>query len=149
MLLTMDLRLTIFQLQTTISMALPQLKLLINLARIDGAVAERERKYVANIGAANGIPIEDITPLFDQSHELIVPSDLSKDERFSYIFSLIQLMKIDERLYQEEIRYCSKVASKLGYDEAVMFELMLHVREVMEANELDALKKLTEKYLSK
>jgi uncharacterized tellurite resistance protein B-like protein len=130
-------------------MALPQLKLLINLARIDGAVAEKERKYVANIGLANGIPIEDITPLFDQNHELIVPSDLSKDERFNYIFSLIQLMKIDERLYKEEIRYCSRVASKLGYDEAVMFELMLHVREVMEANELNALKKLTEKYLSK
>lgn len=130
-------------------MALPQLKLLINLARIDGAVAERERKYVANIGLANGIPIQDITPLFDQNHELIVPSGLSKDERFNYIFSLIQLMKIDERLYQDEIRYCSKVASKLGYDEAVMFELMLHVREVMEANELNALKKLTEKYLSK
>jgi hypothetical protein len=30
-----------------------------------------------------------------------------------------------------------------------MFELMLHVRSVMEANELNALKKLTEKYLSK
>ena len=85
-------------------MALPQLKLLINLARIDGDVAERERKYVSNIGLANGIPMEDITPLFDQSHELIVPSDLSKDERFNYIFSLIQLMKSDERLYKEEIR---------------------------------------------
>lgn len=130
-------------------MALPQLKLLINLARIDGAVAEKERKYIANIGLANGIPIHDTTPLFDQNHELIIPADLDQDERFEYIFSLIQLMKIDERLYQEEIRYCSKVAAKLGYDEAVMFELMLHVREVMEANELDALKKLTEKYLSK
>ncbi len=130
-------------------MALPQLKLLINLAQIDGEVAEKERKYIANIGSANGIPIEDITPLFSQSHELIVPAGLNQDERFEYIFSLIQLMKIDERLYKEEIRYCSKVASKLGYEEAVMFDLMLHVREVMEANELNALKKLTEKYLSK
>lgn len=130
-------------------MALAQLKLLINLARIDGAVAEKEKKYISNIGLANGIPMQDIIPLFDQDHELIIPSDLNQDQRFEYIFSLIQLMKIDERLYQEEIRYCSKVAAKLGYDEAVMFELMLHVREVMEANELDALKKLTEKYLSK
>jgi hypothetical protein len=30
-----------------------------------------------------------------------------------------------------------------------MFDLMLHVRAVMEVNELDALKKLTEKYLSR
>lgn len=130
-------------------MALAQLKLLINLARIDGAVAERERKYIANIGLANRIQIDDITPLFDKNHDLIIPENLSQDQRFEYIFSLIQLMKIDERLYQEEIRYCSKVASKLGYDETVMFELMLHVREAMEANEMQALKKLTEKYLSK
>ena len=130
-------------------MALAQLKLLINLARIDGAVAEKERKYIANIGLANGIPIDDITPLFEYTHALIVPSGLNQNEKFDYIFSLIQLMKIDERLYQEEIRYCSKVAAKLGYDESVMFELMLHVREVMEANELNALRALTEKYLLK
>jgi hypothetical protein len=128
-------------------MALAQLKLLINLARIDGAVAEKERKYISNIGLANGIPMDDIAPLFEYTHALLVPSGLSQNEKFDYIFSLIQLMKIDERLYQEEIRYCSKVAAKLGYDESVMFELMLHVREVMEANELNALRSLTEKYL--
>jgi uncharacterized tellurite resistance protein B-like protein len=130
-------------------MALAQLKLLINLARIDGAVAERERKYISNIGLANSVGMEDISPLFDQDHEVIVPANLSKDERFDYIFSLVQLMKIDERLYKDEIRYCSKVASKLGYSEEVMFELMLHVREVMATNELHSLKELTEKYLSK
>lgn len=129
-------------------MALPQLKLLINLARIDGEVADREQKYISNIGLANGIPIGDITPLFNTDHEVIVPSGLSADQRFEYIFSLVQLMKIDERLYQDEIRFCSKVASKLGYDQSVMFELMLHVRSVMEANELESLKQLTAKYLN-
>ena len=130
-------------------MAVAQLKLLINLARIDGEVAERERKYISNIGLANGVAMDDITPLFEQNHKIIVPNNLTKDERFDYIFSLVQLMKIDERLYKAEIRYCSKVASKLGYAEDAMFELMLHVREVMEANELNSLKELTEKYLSK
>jgi hypothetical protein len=128
-------------------MALAQLKLLINLARIDGTVAEKERKFIANIGLANGILMDDISPLFEYTHALLVPTGLTQNEKFDYIFSLIQLMKIDERLYQEEIRYCSKVAAKLGYDESVMFELMLHVREVMEANELNALRSLTEKYL--
>jgi hypothetical protein len=130
-------------------MALPQLKLLINLAQIDGEVAEREQKYISTIGLANGIPQGDVTPLFAEKHELIVPEDLSDDQKFDYIFSLVQLMKIDERLYQEEIRYCSKVAAKLGYDETVMFDLMLHVRSVMEANEMQSLKELTQKYLSK
>jgi hypothetical protein len=128
-------------------MAIHQLKLLINLARIDGEVAEKEKKYITNIGLANGVLAADINPLFDQDHDLILPDNLTAHQRFDYIFSLVQLMKIDERLYQDEIRFCSKVASRLGYDQAVMFDLMLHVRAVMESNELDALKKLTAKYL--
>lgn len=128
---------------------LAQLKLLINLAQIDGEVGEKERNYIFNIGRANGLAEIVVEPLFESSHALIVPDNLNNAQKFDYIFSLVQLMKIDERLYQEEIRYCSKVAAKLGYEEAVMFDLMLHVRAVMEVNELDALKKLTEKYLSK
>lgn len=130
-------------------MALEQLKLLVNLARIDGDVAEKERKYIATIGLANNVSAEDISTLFDKNHELVVPANLSAEQRFSYIFSLVQLMKIDERLYKDEIQYCSKVASKLGYDETVMFELMLHVRSAMAAGEMQILRKLTEKYLSK
>ena len=128
-------------------MALHQLKLLINLAQIDGGVAEREEKFIYNIGVANGLPAESIKPLFNSSHEEFVPNDLTNDQKFEYIFSLVQLMKIDERLYKDEIRYCSKVAAKLGYNEAVMFDLMLHVRSVMQQNELEELKKLTAKYL--
>lgn len=130
-------------------MALEQLKLLVNLARIDGDVAERERKYISNIGLANNVATDDILRLFEKNHELVVPANLSAEQRFSYIFSLVQLMKIDERLYKDEIQYCSKVASRLGYDENVMFELMLHVRSAMESGEMHILKKLTEKYLSK
>jgi hypothetical protein len=128
-------------------MALLQLKLLINLARVDGTVGEKEEKYIYNIGAANGLPAETIRPLFSESHEVIVPTNLTNDKKFDYIFSLVQLMKIDERLYKEEIRYCSRVASKLGYNEAVMFDLMLHVHSVMQENELEELRKLTTKYL--
>lgn len=130
-------------------MALEQLKLLVNLARIDGDVAEKERKYISNIGLANKVASEDIQPLFEKNHELVVPANLSDEQKFNYIFSLVQLMKIDERLYKDEIQYCSKVAAKLGYDENVMFELMLHVRSAMEAGETQIIRKLTEKYLNK
>jgi hypothetical protein len=127
---------------------LEQMKLLINLALIDGQVAERERNYIVNIGRANGIYPDEITPLFDQQHEVIIPDSLTKDEKFNYIFSLVQLMKIDERMYKEEIIYCSKVAAHLGYDQEVMFDLMLHVKATdMGRDEIAALKKLTQKFL--
>lgn len=131
------------------AMALEQLKLLINLARIDGDVAEREKKYISNIGLANHVPTQEVLPLFEKNHEIVVPANLTREERFDYIFSLVQLMKIDERLYQDEIKYCSKIAAKLGYEEDVMFDLMLHVRSVMETGEMQNLRKLTEKYLNK
>jgi hypothetical protein len=129
-------------------MSLAQMKLLITLAQIDGSVAERERNYIVNIGRANGIYPDEITPLFDQKHENIVPDDLSRDAKFVYIVSLVQLMKIDERMYKEEILFCSSIAKKLGYNREVMFELLLHVKSTaMSGDELRNLQALTEKYL--
>ncbi len=129
---------------------LEQMKLLINLARIDGEVAEREKVYIANIGKANGFATDEIEPLFERRHDLIIPKDLTDDQKFEYIFSLVQLMKIDERLYKEEIMFCSKIAANLGYDQGVMFEMMLHVKAAaMESDEMLSLKELTRKYLNR
>lgn len=130
--------------------ALTQLKLLISLAQIDGKVAERERNYITNIGRANDLSENDIEQLLDQRHQLIIPKELSDDEKFDYIFSLVQLMKIDERMYKEEMLFCSKIADNLGYDNQVMFELLLHVKpDVMEKDEIINLKEITQKYLKK
>lgn len=130
--------------------ALQQLQLLVNLAQIDGRVAEREKTYIRNIGYANGFADADIEEMIEQRHPLIIPNDLDDDEKFSYIFSLVQLMKIDERMYKEEILFCAQVASRLGYDPHVMFDLMLHVKAAsMAENAIKALRNLTMLYLKK
>jgi hypothetical protein len=128
--------------------ALAQMKLLISLAQIDGVVADWERNYIINIGRANNVYPDEVKPLFDKRHDLIVPEDLSDDRKFDYLFSLVQLMKIDERMYKEEIMFCSKIASNLGYDQQVMFELLLHVKAAaMGPDEMSGLKSLVQKYL--
>ncbi len=133
--------------------AFAQMQLLISLARIDGKVADREKNYIINIGRANGIYPDEILPLFDQQDQANahgIPADLTNQQKFNYIVSLVQLMKIDERMYKEEIQYCSHIAKTLGYDQQVMFELMLHVKSVpMSDEELTSLFQLTEKYLQK
>jgi len=130
--------------------ALNQMKLLISLAQIDGTVAPRERNFIINIGRANNFYPDQVVPLFDQRHNLIIPEDLSDDQKFDYLFSLVQLMKIDERMYREEIMFCSKIAATLGYDQQVMFELLLHVKAVaMTEDEVAELKKLVQKYLKR
>ena len=129
---------------------LAQMKLLVNLAYVDGEVTDHERNYIVNIGRANGIYPDQITPLLAQPHPSIVPNNLTPDEKFKYIFSLVQLMKIDERMYKEEILFCSQIATKLGYGQQAILDLMVNVKSSeMPSKELEALKTLTNKHLRK
>ncbi len=128
---------------------LEQLKLLVNLARIDGTMGGNERSYIINIGKAHGFPESSVETLFYASHETIIAKELTADQKFSYLFNLVQLMKLDERLYQEEIKFCANTAAKLGYKPEVMFELMLKVKSTqMSGDEKKALQELTNKYLN-
>lgn len=130
--------------------ALSRMKLLISLAKIDGQVADKEKNHLISIGRANGIYPDEIYPLFTQTHEVVIPENLSDDQKFDLIFSLIQLMKLDERMYREEIKFCGQVAAKLGYNKQVMFELLSHVKSgAMQNNEMESLKKLTQTFLNR
>jgi hypothetical protein len=130
--------------------ALSQMKLLVSLARIDGKVAIRERNYIVNIGRAHGLYPDEIEPLFDQKHEPVIPDGLTEDQKFEYIYTLVQLMKIDERMYKEEMMFCSNIATTLGYRKEVLIELMLEVKGTeMEQYEINTLKRLINKYLIK
>lgn len=128
---------------------LEQLKLLVNLSRIDGDMSGQERSYIINIGKAHGFPESSVETLFYSSHDTIIPKDLSADQRFNYIFNLVQLMKIDERLYENEIKFCAGITARLGYKPEVMVELMLKIKSgEMDQKEKEALKELTNRYLT-
>jgi uncharacterized tellurite resistance protein B-like protein len=130
------------------ALALRKLKLLISLAQIDGTVAAQETQFIMNIGKANGLDVREIEPLFERVHALIVPADLSADERFIYLLTMVQLMKADEKMFREELLFCKKMAEHLGYDAQVLFEMLLQVKstEMSEADK-DALKQSVNKYL--
>lgn len=129
---------------------LSRMKLLINLAKVDGQVADKEKNYLINIGRANGIYPDEIYPLFTQIHDVLVPGDMTDDQKFDLMFSLIQLMKLDERMYREEIAFCGQVAAKLGYNKQVMFELLSQVRSAgMESGELESLRQMTHNFLKR
>lgn len=128
---------------------LAHLKLLIALSRADGSFDDVEKNYILNIAQANHLPQADMDSLFSQKHEEVLPEHLSNDQKFDYIFSLVQLMKIDERMYKEELQFCSRIAARLGYQTQAMFDLLLHVRtEAMEPAAKEELKKSIEKYLA-
>jgi uncharacterized tellurite resistance protein B-like protein len=127
---------------------LEQLKMLVNLAMIDGSMAEKEKTFIKKIGVAHGFPESSVETLFYNQHELIMPDKLTADQKFNFALSLFQLMKLDEKLYQPEIKFCGSMMEKLGYKKEVVGEFMLSAKsEVMTADEIDSLKRKTASYL--
>lgn len=127
---------------------LEQIKLLVSLSRADGEMASLERQYIFNIGQAHGLSAAEVEPLFNQVHEGVISQSLTSDQRFNYIFTLVELMKIDGRLYAEEIKFCAHIAGRLGYAPEAMFELLLKVQSgQMDDEAKEALKQSIAKHL--
>lgn len=108
-------------------MSRTHLNILVQLARIDGVVVQDEIDLIKQVGKANGMSSDEISQCFEDPEMVEDLDSISDDEKYEFIYNVVQLMKIDGRLYKEEIGFCAKMASKLGYDEEVLLELMLKI----------------------
>jgi uncharacterized membrane protein YebE (DUF533 family) len=104
-----------------------ELNVLINLAASDRNVAEKESKLIHMIGKANGIPTEEINQMMKSPQPINDLSNLTADEKFSHLYYLIQLMKMDGQVFRSEIVFCEQIAEKLGYKKGVVAEVSQHV----------------------
>lgn len=128
--------------------ALENLKILVNLALVDGHMDELEKTYIKNIGKAHHFPESAVETLFYSSHDVIVPQQLTPDQKFHYVFTLIQLMKIDEKLFPNEIKFCGVIIEKLGYRKEVISELIMKVsNDGMTPDQIEQLKQSIAVYL--
>ena len=101
------------------------LKALIQLSIIDRDFGQPEKTYVYTIGKANRVPEKEIDALVDEILSSKENTDVNfagllSEERFDYLYDIIQLMKIDGEVFLTEIKYCEEVAQKLGYSKKVV-----------------------------
>ena len=129
------------------------LKALIQLSIIDRDFDEPERTYIYTIGKANRIPEGEIDELVTETinekpDAVISYQGLMSEERFDFLYDIIQLMKIDGDVYLTEIRYCEGIAEKLGYDKKVVKKLssLVYSDPAIKANR-EMLLKSANKYL--
>lgn len=101
--------------------------MLVQLARVDGVVVQEEIDLIKQIGKANGMSTEEISEAFEDPSLIEGLETISDDIKYDYLYNIVQLMKIDGRIYKEEINFCAKMASRLGYNEDVLRELMLKI----------------------
>lgn len=98
-----------------------QLSLLVNLAKTDGVIDEKEIDLIHRIGRAHGLSRESIDDIIQSPNKPEQLTELNADEKFDILYNLVHLMKVDGKVFDEEITYCMSMAKKLGYPlEAVM-----------------------------
>ena len=124
-----------------------QLSALIALANIDGDFDGEEKTQIYMLGKANGMSKEEVDNLIDNPVPLPPVSTMTPDDKFDYLYNIVQLMKIDSQVYLSEIKYCEEVAEKLGFKKAVIAELSskIYSNPSITANK-DSLKKAILKY---
>lgn len=108
-------------------MSKSHLNILVQLAKVDGIVVQEEVDLINEVGKANDMTEEEIASCFEEELPIGDLSSLTDDKKYDLIYSIVQLMKIDGKLYNEEIKFCAKMSAKLGYEEDVLFELMLKI----------------------
>jgi len=106
----------------------PQLSVLIQLSLIDNKLSPKETQMIYALAKANKIPEKEIEKVFNYhlghaKHEIPHFDHLTDDDKFDYLFNIVQLMKVDEKVYLSEIKYCQELAEKLGYKKNVIREL--------------------------
>lgn len=104
-----------------------QLNILIQLATIDGTLATKERKLIEHIAKVNNFNDNQINELLNDPQPIGELSSLSEDERFEYLYMIIQIMKIDGQVFKSEIVFCEDIAEKLGYKRKVVAELSKNI----------------------
>ncbi|MFT7032468.1 MAG: hypothetical protein ACJA2S_000968 [Cyclobacteriaceae bacterium] len=106
----------------------PQLSLLIQLSLIDNNLSPKEQRMIYALGKANQIPESEIEEVFNHHlrharHEMPSITNISDEDKFEYLFNIVQLMKVDAQVYLSEIKFCQELAAKLGFKKKVIKEL--------------------------
>lgn len=104
-----------------------QLSILVHLSMADKFLAEEESRLIHKIGESYGLTSDAIELIMDNPRPIPNLKNLPSDEKFEYLFNVIQLMKIDGKIHQSEIEFCERLAMALGYRPGVVADLSAYI----------------------
>lgn len=131
-----------------------QMSLLVQLSLIDGSLSDTEQELIYSIGKSNNMTDEDIEKILHEHlrysrHELPDMSNLTEDDKITCLYNIIQLMKADKEVHLSEIRFCEKIADKLGFKKKVVGALSTKVFSDGTVNaDIEYLRELVSKFKS-
>ena len=124
-----------------------QLNILVQLASSDGMIAEKELRLIKTIGEAHELTKEEIDELIKDPKPIANLEYLSEDQKFEFLYNVIQLMKADGQVFKSEIVFCEDMAERLGYNRKVVAELSSKIySDPTITADRDSLKEKAKKY---
>lgn len=125
-----------------------QLNILIQMAASDGMIAEKELRLIRTIAEAKEINSDELDELIKNPKPIANLDHLTTDQRFEFLYNIIQLMKADGQVFKSEIVFCEDMAERLGYNRRVVAELSSKIySDPSITADRDSLKEKASKYL--
>lgn len=97
-----------------------QLNILIQLAEADKHFAKVEREMVFRIAKQRNFSEAIVNELIKNPEPIESLGALSNDQKFSYLIDCIELMFVDQKVFESEVIFCKSIAIKLGFRKNVI-----------------------------
>ena len=102
---------------------------LVFLAKIDDHFDDREEDLVFEIGRQNGFTDAEIFEVIGNPKNLPIAQPSSEIEQFRHLFNVVNMMMVDDRLFQVELEYCVHVALQLGFKKIIVNVLIKAIED--------------------
>lgn len=97
-----------------------QLNILIQLAEADKHFAKIEREMIFKIARDRKFPENEVLDLIRNPEPIDSLGALSNDQKFDYLMSSIELIFIDQNVFESEVIFSKNIAIKLGFNKSVI-----------------------------
>jgi len=97
-----------------------QLNILIQLAEADRHFAKIERDLIYKIARDRNFSEETVAELIRNPEPIDSLGALSVDQKFEYLMSCIELIFVDQNVFESEIIFSKNIAIKLGFKKGIV-----------------------------
>jgi len=112
-----------------------QLNILIQLAEADKHFAKVEREMIFKIAKDRNFPEETVNELIRSPEPIGTLGALSNEQKFQYLTACIELIFVDQKLFESELIFCRGIAIKLGFNKKVV-DFLVKERDSISRDEL-------------
>jgi len=97
-----------------------KLNILIQLAEADKHFAKSEREMIFKIAKDRQFPEDVVNGLIRNPEPIDTLGALSIDQKFDYLVSCIDLIFVDQKIFESELIFSRGIAIKLGFKKNVV-----------------------------